>query len=231
MALIPQPDGSEQPVKQYEPGELFGEKALLESAPRGASIRTEGPVTCFKLSRHDFEHNLGPLSQLHAEAYLADPRKMIADFYAPGTSIGPAKSFELRKGQSIQEFRKNAPSEPLSRWFAVYRPCSRDSIAKMLGRTGVGKGLNVKGKSAKKNRLSGFVPFVQISDNSHKKLIEDSPPEARTLMYYRNENARTKALGVMQKALDKMVKDTPTCIEVGMLQSKNKPPTEVSKLL
>ena len=31
-----------------------------------------------------------------------------------------------------------------SSWFVVYRPCSRDSIAKMLGRVGVGKGLNIK---------------------------------------------------------------------------------------
>ena len=36
--------------------------------------------------------------------------------------------------------------------FAVYRPTSRDAIAKMLSGIAVGKGLNVKGKSAK---LSG----------------------------------------------------------------------------
>ena len=40
--------------------------------------------------------------------------------------------------------------------FAVYRPTSRDAIAKMLSGVAVGKGLNVKGKSAKKNRLSGL---------------------------------------------------------------------------
>ena len=69
------------------------------------------------------------------------------------------------------------PDSP-THWFAVYRPCSRDSIAKMLGRVGVGKGLNIKGKSAQKNRLSGFVPFLQIHDNSHKPLVEASPAEA-----------------------------------------------------
>jgi hypothetical protein len=41
----------------------------------------------------------------------------------------------------------------------------------MLGRVGVGKGLNIKGKSAQKNRLSGFVPFLQITDNEHKKEV------------------------------------------------------------
>ena len=41
----------------------------------------------------------------------------------------------------------------------------KDAIAKMLSGAAVGKGLNVKGKSAKKGVLSGFVPFVQISSN------------------------------------------------------------------
>ena len=39
-----------------------------------------------------------------------------------------------------------ADLESPSRWFAVYRPCSSDSIRKMYGKVGVGKGLNVKGK-------------------------------------------------------------------------------------
>ena len=42
----------------------------------------------------------------------------------------------------------------------------------MIGKVGVGKGLNIKGKSAKMNCLSGLVPFVQISDNMHKQMIE-----------------------------------------------------------
>ena len=84
----------------------------------------------------------------------------------------------------------------------------------MLAGIGVGKGLNVKGKSAKKDQLSGFVPFVQISNNNHKLFIEDSPPGARTHIYYRNEEAREKALGVLQNALDALIKETPTCMEV-----------------
>jgi predicted class III extradiol MEMO1 family dioxygenase len=74
--------------------------------------------------------------------------------------------------------------------------------------------LNIKGKSAKKNRLSGFVPFVQISDNDHKKLIEDSPPQARTHMYFRNETACEKALRSLQKTLDALIKEAPHCMQV-----------------
>jgi len=88
-----------------------------------------------------------------------------------------------------------------SQWFAVYRPCSRDSIAKMLGRVGVGKGLNIKGKSAQKNRLSGFVPFLQITDNEHKKEVERSPKDARTKIFYKNVMAREEALNTLNKVM------------------------------
>merc|ERR1719201_1804644 len=124
------------------------------------------------------------MSQLKAEAYLADPRKLIADFYTPGDSTGP--------GGSLESGPNKSPDATI--WFAVYRPCSRDSIAKMLGKIGVGKGLNVKGKSSKRNRLSGFVPFCQISKNEHKAKIDPSPKDARTRIYYRNTSSRDQAL-------------------------------------
>merc|ERR1719487_560698 len=136
------------------------------------------------MSREDFEKNLGPMSQLKAQAYLADPRKCIADFFTPGDHTGPG--------------RPAADEHTTTTWFSVYRPCSRDSIAKMLGKVGVGKGLNIKGKSAKKNRLSGFVPFCQISDNEHKADITSTPPDARWHVFYRNEAARTQAIAKLQ---------------------------------
>ena len=109
---------------------------------------------------------LGSLSQLKAEQYLTDPRAGIAEFYGRGDAHGPAGTLSAR---GVAEA---PPPGVQSAWFAVYRPCSRDSIAKMLGRVGTGKGLNIKGKSAKKNRLSGFVPFCQISQPSDKAALE-----------------------------------------------------------
>ena len=148
-------------MKKYTKGELFGEKALLDSTVRAATITASGDnVRVWMLSRSAFEAKLGPLSQLKAEQYLADPRSGISNFYGKGDGRGPAGTLAALGGAS-------SAAKPTS-WFAVYRPCSRDSIAKMVGRIGTGKGLNIKGKSAKKNRLSGFVPFVQISKNSDK---------------------------------------------------------------
>ena len=57
------------------------------------------------------------------------------------------------------------------------------------------------GKSAKKNCLSGFVPFLQISQNEHKRLVEQSPSGARTHIYYRNVVAREEAMAALMKAM------------------------------
>ena len=59
-----------------------------------------------------------------------------------------------------------------------------------------------QGKSAKKNRLSGFVPFSQISNNDHKKMIEPSPRKARTEIYFRNVMARQQAEAALNQCMN-----------------------------
>jgi len=184
---------SAKEVTRYHPGDLFGEKALLDDRPRATTITAVGATSTLMLSRDEFEKKLGHLNQLQAQQYVDDPRKLIYDFYCTGDSRGPAGSLAARG------LAPNA-NEPTS-WFAVYRPCDRDSIAKMLGKTGVGKGLNIKGKSAKKDRLSGFVPFVQISLNEHKAAVEASPKDARTKMFYQQAGARDTALAALTAVL------------------------------
>eukprot|EP00913_Durusdinium_trenchii_P024467 g22969.t1 len=100
--------------------------------------------------------------------------------------------------------------------FAVYRPTSRDAIAKMLSGAAVGKGLNVKGKSAKLNRLSGFVPFLQISQEilgrngdptplsqavggwsdprNDKAEVAPSPSDACVTIYFASDELRSREL-------------------------------------
>ena len=112
-ATILQPDGSQQEVKSYRTGDVFGEKALMESKPRAASIvprmmrssslapltgsailpwelteETEetgdckGEIVVLELSRAEFEKQLGScMSQLQAQQYNSDPRKLLADFF------------------------------------------------------------------------------------------------------------------------------------------------------
>ena len=162
-------DGRAAELGRYEAGKMFGEKALLESTSCAATVTAVGEgAQVWTLSREAFEAKLGPLRKLQEEQDRRDPRRLISNFYNKGDATGPAGA--LASG---------APQSSTSAWFAVYRPCSRDSIAKMLSENGTGKGLNIKGKSAKKNRLSGFVPFCQISKAEDKKRLEETPRDAQ----------------------------------------------------
>ena len=76
----------------------------------------------------------------------------------------------------------------------MWRPVSNDAIRKMWLGEGVGKSLNIKGKSAKTGELSGFVPFIQISDPDQVGAVSDvSPPGARTRIFFASEEARDLA--------------------------------------
>jgi hypothetical protein len=176
-------DEDVQEHRRYGPGDRFGELGFMHGSIRGATVKavTE-TVEVFCLRYKSFKRLLGPLNLVQKEHYMLDPRKIMADFYAPGGPKGPAGVCQP------------APEESeCSTWFAVYRPTSRESITKMLTRVAVGKGLNVKGKSSKAQHLKGFVPFLQISNNDHKVEIEESPADARTKVFFQTKAARESA--------------------------------------
>jgi cAMP-dependent protein kinase regulator len=187
-------NNDEQEYCRYHRGALFGELSLLKNAPRAANVTAVTKVRALSLSRASFQRILGPLNELQERQYQTDPRKIIADFYTDGDGRGPL-------GSLVQKGLKPDPSHGKSEWFVVYRPCSRDAIAKMLNGHGVGKGLNVKGKSAKQGCLSGFVPYVQVSDNKHKPMIEQSPPGARCKIYYKSKGSRVEAHHKLQNIM------------------------------
>lgn len=178
---------------RYKAGDLFGEVALLKNSTRQATVEAVTRVETMSIDRRSFERLLGPLRLLQEKQYLSDPRKLIADFYRTGDERGPRGSVELMSPRSTE-------SKPTV-WFAVFRPTSTEAIARMLSGSAVGKGLNIKGKSAKKNRLSGFVPFVQISDNADKHLIETMPAYCRVRIFFKTQAARTSALDSLDSLL------------------------------
>jgi cAMP-dependent protein kinase regulator len=185
-------------MKSYTVGDCFGERAFISPCERGASIIAESKaqVLCFR--RKAFERLFSSLEQINEVNYTSDPRKKIADFYSPGTLHGPRGAIAVGADCCASAVDDQQKTD----WFAVFRPTSSDALAKMLNGTAVGKGLNVKGKSAKKNRLSGFVPFLQISDNQHKCRVEESPLDARTRIYYHSESDRDSALDILKNTLD-----------------------------
>jgi len=77
-----------------------------------------------------------------------------------------------------------------SKILTVWRPTSKDAMRKMMEGAGVGKGLDIKGKSAKKGKLSAYVPLMQIHENEDKKHVQPIPRDARMRVYFSNEQAR-----------------------------------------
>lgn len=65
------PPGSEADVflKNYEPGEVFGELALLYNAPRAATINATEASVCFSLDRNTFNHIVKNASIQQREKY------------------------------------------------------------------------------------------------------------------------------------------------------------------
>jgi hypothetical protein len=76
----------------------------------------------------------------------------------------------------------------------VWRPCSNDAMRKMMEGSGVGKGLDIKGKSAQRGDLSAFVPFLQIHQESDKEKVQKITRKAKMRIYFTSEEAREAVL-------------------------------------
>ena len=87
----------------------------------------------------------------------------------------------------------------------VWRPTSSDAIRKMISGEGTGKGLDIKGKSAKCGAFSGFVPFMQIHDSEHKKKVGPMRSYHRVRVFYPNRKARDTAVTVLRMLGGSMV--------------------------
>ena len=77
-----------------------------------------------------------------------------------------------------------------------------------------GKGLNIKGKSARTGVLSGFVPFLQISEEAHKALVHTAPTKARIRVYYQSASARAQARVELDVVLDQMLRASASASEM-----------------
>ena len=121
---------------------------------------------------------------------MNDPRHGILDFFREGDDRGPL-------GYLQTHCLHMEPDGPRSQHFAVYRPTSLTSFGMMMNGTATGKGLNIKGKSAKKGELSGFVPYLQIAEEADKKKLGTSPPNGRVQVYYHSREAREQAITII----------------------------------
>eukprot|EP00546_Thalassionema_frauenfeldii_P001752 CAMPEP_0178933968 /NCGR_PEP_ID=MMETSP0786-20121207/23601_1 /TAXON_ID=186022 /ORGANISM="Thalassionema frauenfeldii, Strain CCMP 1798" /LENGTH=627 /DNA_ID=CAMNT_0020611697 /DNA_START=380 /DNA_END=2260 /DNA_ORIENTATION=- len=138
-----------------------------------------------------------------------DPRQQIRSYFNEVAREGGPLTDPLRKAplDIISGFQRAAA-------FSVWRPTSFDAMSLMIKRQGTGKGLEVKGKSAKKGKLSGKIPFIQIHDDKHKNIGKlGLTRHGRLRVYYKTDSLRKKAVKKM-KAICREMKSLPTSSQV-----------------
>ncbi|KAL3940840.1 MAG: hypothetical protein SGBAC_004690 [Bacillariaceae sp.] len=133
----------------------------------------------------------------------SDPRYQILNFFNDVAQEGAKNMDQLGANAHLvspllRAFYKSSV-------FTVWRPTSYDAIRRMMLSEGVGKGLDIKGKSAKKGRLSGFVPFLQIHKEEHKKEIRTLPKTGKIRVFYNSKKDREKVIDWLETVRTDMV--------------------------
>jgi hypothetical protein len=134
-----------------------------------------------------------------------DPRYCIKAFFDDVATDG-ADNIEEENGFQPELLSPLLSMFQRSSIFSVWRPTSVDSIRKMMTGQGTGKGLDIKGKSAKMGKLSAYVPFLQIHDDMHKTKIRLLPRDGRIRVFYKKREARNHARLTLLEIMNDMVK-------------------------
>ena len=101
--------------------------------------------------------------------------------------------------------------------FSVWRPTSMDAIRKMMSGEATGKGLEIKGKSAKKGMLSSLVPFVQIYEEQHKERIRECVKDGTMRVFFPTERARDEAAEMLNDVVEMMMFFVQDAMHVSIL--------------
>ncbi|OEU23623.1 hypothetical protein FRACYDRAFT_233793 [Fragilariopsis cylindrus CCMP1102] len=94
--------------------------------------------------------------------------------------------------------------------FTVWRPTSMDAIRRMMVGEGVGKGLDIKGKSAKCGILSALVPFLQINKDEHKSKVRTLRKDSKIRIFFstkKDRNTVVTKLNALALELQQTVKE------------------------
>lgn len=103
--LIKLPDGSEKNVKTCQPGDVFGELALLYNCPRAASVECKEAATLWQLDRDTFNHIVKEAAQkkrARYDSFLSKvPLLASMDAYERSQLADALKSEGYSAGQTI----------------------------------------------------------------------------------------------------------------------------------
>ena len=154
----------------------------IETTPLRLAARVQIPQNVAFKDRSRAER-LAILKRGLARFVKRDPRQLVCDFLGPGDSRGPLGY--LRAKGLARHSRLEDPDD--SHWFGVFRPTGREALYMMMTGRAKGKALTIKGKSARKGLLAGFVPFLQISEEAHKRRVMTVTAAQRCRVFYRNQ--------------------------------------------
>jgi hypothetical protein len=177
--------------------------------------RLEAFETRVSSSRDSLQSNVQPIAEsldtptrlkIWASQFRRlDPRYRILTFFTEVAQLGvddldDGKGIDLSKVRPILWFLFCRVSV-----FTVWRPTSFEAIKKMMLGQAVGKGLDIKGKSAKRGKHSAYVPFLQIGENKHKSLVRTLSKESTVRIFFATFNARNAAAYTLENDCDDMV--------------------------
>ncbi len=89
-------EGQDVPLNVLKAGDEFGEMALLQGAPRAATIRASSEVVAFRLDAADFKELLGELPQLRDYLELRARHRTLHNFLSEFSDLGRAPLPALR---------------------------------------------------------------------------------------------------------------------------------------
>lgn len=112
-----------------------------------------------------------------------DPRGQIREFFENLSKV----DHEAMRGN------ESPPSA-----FTVWRPTNAMAIQRMMTGQATGKGLEIKGKSAKSGKLSGYVPYLQIHEERHKVKCKTLSRSGRTRIFFASKVTRDHVLGCLE---------------------------------
>jgi len=116
-----------------------------------------------------------------------DPRHQILTFFNDVANEGATGQSDNFKRDHVSPLLKYLYRASV---FSVWRPTSLDAIRRMMLGEGVGKGLDIKGKSAKRGNLSAFVPFLQIFMEEDKEKVRTLRKDSRIRIFFNSERDR-----------------------------------------
>ena len=133
--------------------------------------------------------------------YRCDPRWQILKFFN-----------EVAREGGDAPMDENLATSPLANLFCkanvftVWRPTSLEAIKNMMLGIATGKGLDIKGKSAKHGNISSYVPFIQIYEEPHKEQARTYIKEGKMIrVFYQSELARKEAHELLLDLKDYML--------------------------